>query len=288
MKRSLRHFLYLSSVAMVAAVLCQSVTSGAGAQDAKKYPNWEGLWRRGSSALVWDPNQPPGLGQQPPLTAEYQALYEANLAKRNGGALFDPAGVCGLGGMPRIMTLYVAMEIVIKPNVTYMLLESTNPIRRIYTDGRDWPQTLNPQSVGYSIGRWIDTGGDGTYDTLEVETRHIRGLRLFDTTGIPLHKDNETIVKERMYLDKSNPNILRNEITTFDHALTRPWSVSRFYLRDLNPVYEEYPCTEDNRWVAIGGQLYLADSEGYLMPIRKEQPPPDPKYLQKYFGPTKK
>ena len=239
MKRSLRHFLYLSSVAMVAAVLCQSVTSGAGAQDAKKYPNWEGLWRRGSSALVWDPNQPPGLGQQPPLTAEYQALYEANLAKRNGGALFDPAGVCGLGGMPRIMTLYVAMEIVIKPNVTYMLLESTNPIRRIYTDGRDWPQTLNPQSVGYSIGRWIDTGGDGTYDTLEVETRHIRGLRLFDTTGIPLHKDNETIVKGRIYLDKSNPDLLHDDITTYDHALIHPWTVNKRYVRVKNPIWIE-------------------------------------------------
>jgi hypothetical protein len=125
-----------------------------------------------------------------------------------------------------------------------------------------------------------------TYDTLEVETRQEAAPVRY--TGIPLHKDNETIVKERIYLDKSNPNILRNEITTFDHALTRPWVVSRFYLRDLNPVYEEYPCTEDNRRVAIGGQLYLADSEGYLMPIRKEQPPPDPRYLQKYFGSTKK
>jgi hypothetical protein len=103
------------------------------------------------------------------------------------------------------MTLYVAMEIVIKPNITYMLFEPTNPIRHIYSDGRDWPHTRNPQSVGYSIGRRLDTGGYDTYDTPEVETRHIRGLRLFDTTGIPLHKDKETIVKERIYLDKSNP-----------------------------------------------------------------------------------
>jgi hypothetical protein len=33
----------------------------------------------------------------------------------------------------------------------------------------------------------------------------------------------------------------------------------------------------------IGGQTYLADSEGYLMPIQKNQPPPDMKYFQKYF-----
>ena len=111
----------------------------------------------------------------------------------------------------------------------------------------------------------------------------MRGPRLFDSTGIPLHADNETVVTEKIYLDQKDPDILRNEITTFDHALTRPWTVSRFYRRDHEPVFEEYPCTEDNRWVTIGGELYLADGEGYLMPIQKNQPPPDPKYLQKYF-----
>ena len=126
---------------------------------------------------------------------------------------------------------------------------------------------FNPQFSGYSIGKWLDTTGEGSLDVLEVETRNMRGLRLFDSSGIPLHGDNETIIKERIYLDRSDPNVLRNEITTFDHALMRPWTVSRFYRRGLNPVYEEYPCTEDNHWIAVGGELYLSDSEGFLMPI---------------------
>jgi hypothetical protein len=125
---------------------------------------------------------------------------------------------------------------------------------------------FNPQFSGYSIGKWLDTTGEGSFDVLEVETRNMRGTRLFDSSGIPLHGDNETIIEERIYLDKSDPNILRNEITTFDHALARPWTVSRFYRRGLNPVYEEYPCTEDNHWIAVGlsiGQRRLshADSE---------------------------
>jgi hypothetical protein len=53
-------------------------------------------------------------------------------------------------------------------------------------------------------------------------------------------------------------------------------------------VTEEYNCTEDNHWVTIGGELYLTDSEGYLMPIQKGQAAPDPKYLQKYFPQAKK
>ena len=108
-----------------------------------------------------------------------------------------------------------------------------------------------------------------------------------NSTGIPLHADNETVVKEKLYLDPKDPDILRNEITTYDHALTRPWTVSRFYRREHEPNYQEYPCTEDNRWVTIGGSLYLADGDGYLMPVQKGQAPPDLKYLQKYFPQAK-
>ena len=59
--------------------------------------------------------------------------------------------------------------------------------------------------------------------------------------------------------------------------------MARFIGRSTTRSTKEYPCAEDNRWVAIGGELYLADGEGYLMPIQKGQTAPDPKYLQKYF-----
>jgi hypothetical protein len=272
----------LIGAAVLAAALCVQVAAAA-AEDAKKYPDWDGLWKRGSPVGVWDPTKPGGLAQQPPLTAEYQKVFESNLAKGKAGVVFDIKGTCGPVGMPRLMVLYEPMEIIVKPNMTHMLFESMSPIRRIYTDGRDWPKEPDAQFVGYSIGKWLDTDNDGTYDTLEVETRYMRGPRLFESTGIPLHADNETVVTEKLYLDKNDRDILRDEITTYDHALTKPWTVSRFYRRAHSPNYQEYPCTEDNRWIAIGGELYLADGEGYLMPIQKNQPPPDPKYLQKYF-----
>ena len=60
--------------------------------------------------------------------------------------------------------------------------------------------------MGYSIGRWVDENGDGTYDALEVETRYFKGPRAFEASGLPLHKDNKTIIKERIYLDKADPN----------------------------------------------------------------------------------
>jgi hypothetical protein len=278
----------VSCASALAAIVLSSAL--AAADEAKKYPDWDGLWNRGSPVGTWDPTKPGGLGQQAPLTPEYQKVLEANLAKGKAGIQFDIKGTCGPVGMPRVMMMYEPMEIVIKPKVTYMLIESMSPIRRIYTDGRQFP---NPEEsdaafVGYSVGKWLDTDNDGTYDTLEIETRNMRGPRLFDSVGTPLSKDNDTVVKEKIYLDKSNPDVLWNEITTEDGALTRPWTVKRFYKREHHPIYEEYSCTEDNRWVAIGGELYLADSEGYLMPIQKGQSAPDLKYLQKYFPQAKK
>ena len=50
---------------------------------------------------------------------------------------------------------------------------------------------------------------------------------------------------------------------------------------------QEDNCAEENRMIAIGGRMYLEDSEGYLMPLQKDEPPPDPKLFQKYFGPKK-
>jgi hypothetical protein len=37
-----------------------------------------------------------------------------------------------------------------------------------------------------------------------------------------MHEDNQTVVKERIYLDKADKDLLHNDLTTIDHALTRP------------------------------------------------------------------
>ena len=99
-------------------------------------------------------------------------------------------------------------------------------LRRNPTDGRDWPRNLEPSYLGTSIGHWEDADAAGRFRTLVVETRGLKGPRTFDGS-IPLHQDNETIVKERISADKADANVLHNEITTLDHALTRPRTVTR-------------------------------------------------------------
>jgi len=187
--------------------------------------------------------------------------------------------------MPRIMAPYGSMEIVVLPQITYVLIDHINDNRRIYTDGRSFPAGMadDPQFNGYSIGRWADEDGDGRYDTLTVETRGLKGPRTFEMTGIPLHEDNQTIVRERIYLDKNNPNILHNEITTIDNALTRPWVVIKDYRRTQTnqPIWwKETHCPENNVHVAIGNENYFLSGDGLLMPAKKGQQPPDLRYFK--------
>ncbi len=152
--------------------------------------------------------------------------------------------------------------------------------RRIFTDGRAFPTDEEPSYIGYSIGNWIDEDGDGRYDLLEVETRNFKGPRTFEATGIPLHRDNQTVVKERIRLDKTDKNVLLNEITTIDHALTRPWTVTKKYIREEGKViWNEDNCGENNNHVVIGKDNYFLSADGLLMPTRKNQSPPDLRYF---------
>jgi hypothetical protein len=132
---------------------------------------------------------------------------------------------------------------------------------------------------GYSIGQWIDQGGTGRYDVLAIETRHMKGPRDFDGDGLPLHKDNQTIVKERLYLDPADPDLLRDDITTVDHALTRPWAVTKSFRREKSAAWTEYDRNENNNHVGIGGESYFLSADGYLMPAKKDQPTPDLRYF---------
>jgi hypothetical protein len=273
----------------------------AAAFDETEYPDLKGQWMRtnvglfaGTSVggLRYDESGPPSkalsLGQAPPLTPEYQALYDANLDDMGkGGQGIDPTWSCMSLGMPRVMIGYAPMEFVVTPHTTYILMERDNDFyRHIYTDGREFPanMALEPRFLGYSIGKWLDEDGDGRYDTLAVETRGLKGPRVFDATGIPFHTDNETVITERIYLDRYNPNLLHDDITTTDHALTRPWLVHKTYRRapSRGPIWFGHQvCGENNVHIRIGKEVYYLSSDGLLMPAKKDQPPPDLRYFSK-------
>jgi hypothetical protein len=275
------HYRASIAAAMVAAAL--SLTTAA-AQDDPRFPDWSGQWRKAPDGGPprYDPSKPDGAGQQAPLKEEYRRIHEASMTDqaRGGPGLYVMSVKCIPMGMPFQMSIVFPFEFVITPKTTYILFEiMTSQPRRIYTDGRDWPKDPDPTFTGYSIGKWIDEDGDGRFDVLEVETRHLRVPRLFDQTGIPFHEDGQAVIKERIYADKANPNIIHDEITTIDNALTRPWSIKKTYRREPKVVWPENNCTEGNNDVVIGSESYLLSADGYLMPVKKDQPPPDLRYF---------
>ena len=271
----------------LAAVL--GVTMGnARAFDESRYPNLKGQWVRTDTGIPrYDPSKPAGRGQEAPLTPEYRAVLEASLADQAaGGQGGDPTYTCLAPGMPRIMNNYEGAEFVITPRTTHVLMEHIHDFRRIYTDGRDWPEEIDPTFAGYSIGKWIDEDGDGRYNVLEIETRGFKGPRSYDNTGLPLHADNQSVIMERIFQDKADANILYDQITTIDHALTRPWTATKKYRRVQNPrpAWRESVCVENNPHVEIANQGYMLSADGLLMPAKKDQPPPD----LRYFTPSQK
>jgi hypothetical protein len=274
----------IASVALAAALM---MPAPAWAFDESKYPDWSGQWTRvpDGGPPRYDTSKPV-RAQQAPMKPEYLALHRASIADQDAGGLgLDLAYRCIPQGMPRQMSGVSPMEFIISPKITHILFELMSiTTRRIYTDGRAWPKDVEPAFAGYSIGNWIDSQGSGRYDTLEIETRFLRGPRTWDQSGLPTASDNEGVIKERLYLDKSNPEIMHNDMTTMDNSLTRPWSTIKNYRRTQNVIWSEDSCSEGNQHIVVGKEVYFVAADGSLMPVKKDQPPPD----LKYFNPPKK
>ena len=268
---------------LLTAVLAAAPTA-AQVADPGKYPDLKGQWLRPPGS----PNNWLQLAGPPPLTPEYQKLWEESKADvKAGGPGNWPSTFCIPAGMPAMMSFYDPGEIIVTPETTYILIShNDDSYRRIYTDGRDWPAEVAPTFAGYSIGKWIDQDGDGKYDVLEVETRFLKLPRSYDITGVPFHSDGGAVIKERIYLDKADPNTLYDEMTVIDNALTRPYSKKQKATRnaDPRPVWLSDVCSEHNSHIRIGEEPYYLSADGRLMPSKKGQPPPD----LSYFNRTKK
>jgi hypothetical protein len=289
-----RNVIWAIGVLGVVVMTCDDVKAG----DRAKYPEWKGAWspwvppvsivspsgfRTAGGQPSFDQTKPWGRGQEAPLTPEYQKVLEdsiADQARGGQGNNFDRAR-CMPTGMPHIMT-FGPLEFIVTADTTFILVTNPRDYRRIFTDGRGWPNEIEPTYTGYSIGKWVDEDGTGTYRVLEAETRGFKGPRIYDATGLPLHFDNQSIFRERIYQDKADSNILHDEVTVIDHALVRPWTVDKRYVHDPNPRPDwlEASCAEGGGMVAIGKEIYYLSGDRLLIPVVKDQPPPDLRYFK--------
>jgi hypothetical protein len=261
-----------AALAAVALLAHASTSVAQGTPSAKVYPEWKGQWARVGS-LDWPPEGYRKAGA-PPLTAEYEAVWKRNEALREQGLpAGDPTAKCLLPGMPRMMKMDLPMEVIVTPRITYVYGAWDSQFRRIFTDGRAWPEELLDTFNGYSIGEWHDENGDGVYDMLSVETRALRGPRVFDARAVPFHDNNKTVVREEIRLVDSRT--LEDKITTIDGALTRPWTIAQRYIRKTDRiVWKEHLCVEGKWYLTLGDDWYIFDpATETLAPARKGQPP---------------
>jgi len=272
--KKVRRSAAVAAFAMLAAIpaMAQGTPQEtASARTALRYPDWSGQWQRIGS-LNWPPEGYAKAGPAP-LTPEYKAVYDRNLELRAQGVLAgDPPATCLPPGMPRVMKMSFPMELVVTPGITYIIADWESQVRRIYTDGRDWPSYILPEFNGYSIGQWHDENKDGVYDMLSIETRGIKGPRSIDSTGVVLHENNQTVVREE--IRRIDETTMEDRITTIDDAFTGPWTIQQRYrhvAKDI--IWVEYVCAEGNRHVKLGDEWYfLNEDEGVLEPTREGQP----------------
>ena len=52
------------------------------------------------------------------------------------------------------------------------------------------------------------------------------------------------------------------------------------FRRERNVLWFEENCGENNNHVVVGKEYYFLSADGYLMPTRKDQPPPDTRYFK--------
>jgi hypothetical protein len=179
--------------------------------------DFSGVWSRMSSGLAR-------------VTLDYTPAAQA--AVDDYHYLDDPALRCVSPGLVRISGWPYPLEIVQNDEQLTILYESFHEVRRIWLDGRPYPETLPHRAMGYSLGHW-----EGS--TLVVETKMLTAAHV-DLAGQPL-SENARVV-ERMSLSDDG-STLRSELTLHDpQNYRRPITRHRAWRKTPDTLILEYDC----------------------------------------------
>ena len=151
-----------------------------------------GIWLPDTKATNGAAPQGQTLGEAPvilvktedgtpfPLLPAAQAEYDERLRRGDQG----PSSRC----LPHTIVDYylvpAALKFVHTPGLTILLFEEFQHFRQVFTDGRRFPEDMQPAWFGYSVGRWegdefvIESAGFNTQGWLDLTPlRHSESLR---------------------------------------------------------------------------------------------------------------
>ena len=229
------------STAAVAAILAVPSTS-----NAQSNPN-SALAKSKSGDLssfsgVWDPapymkpqgevdpwDLRPNPKVVPPFTAWGREKYDANAKFIAAGAVLD----CDPFGTARNYFTPRPFEVIPAKDRWLQHWEYYDNWREIWTDGRKLPDDVEPDYMGYSIGRW-----DG--NAFVVESSAYNGKQFLSWQGFPLTESmHQTERWERVDADTLKI------VFTFDDPKTysQPWKITAFYKLKKDWALDAHPCT---------------------------------------------
>jgi len=248
--------LLVSGPAMSAAKAKNPADDRAAAYAAlAKLPDWnEGVWQIDWRSLFG----PGGRSEPPSLTPEYAAKLKAFQDSQTRGENVQSENAnCVPPGVPQIMTMPYPIEFLFTPGRVTIAIETDSQVRRIYTDGTKLPDDPDLTFNGESVGHW-----EG--DTLVAETVGF-DPRTQIAPGVG-HSDQMRIT-ERFH--QVGPDKLDIATTITDpKVLTKPWTVTRPYVRYRDWRIQEYVCQQNNR--------DYADEKGRAGIILDNATPPTP------------
>ncbi|PYT03412.1 MAG: hypothetical protein DMF60_18455 [Acidobacteria bacterium] len=108
------------------------------------------------------------------------------------------------------------------PGLTIMLFEEFNHFRQLFTDGRPFPDDMQPAWFGYSVGKW-----DG--DAFVIETAGFNNRGALDV-GTPLRASESLRTTERFR--RPNVGSLQVQVTIADPTtFSRTWKTQTIWFR---------------------------------------------------------
>ncbi|HXD73633.1 MAG TPA: hypothetical protein VN628_07850 [Vicinamibacterales bacterium] len=149
----------------------------------------------------------------------------------------DPHVRCLPDTIPRMWTLPHLTKAIHTPKLLVLLYEVNATYRQIFLDGRPFPQEMNPEWMGYSVGHW-----DG--DTLVVETRGFRDNLWIDMQGSPM--SDQAKMTER--IRRPNFGTLDIDLTIDDaKTYTKPFTIKLTQTLEPDTELADEFCLENEK-----------------------------------------
>ena len=185
-------------------------------------PDLSGIWRITQADFKFARN----LASENPdvsLFPAAEALYKRRLTSDGAGR---PSERCLPDTVPDGWLLGNPIKVVQTPRVTLVLYEQMNHYRQVFTDGRKFPDNIEPTWLGYSVATWVG-------NTLVAETVGLGEQTWLDTRGHP-HSD---VLRLTERFHRTDFGHIQIEFTINDPKTYRkPWNATVHF--DLMPDTE--------------------------------------------------